>query len=221
MRGHTELALRHPGPVPEAVRHSLTRIQAESRRMGVIVDDLLLLARLDAGRPLVRAEVDLTRLALDAMDDARAAGPEHRWRLDLAEVPALVVGDGNRLAQAVSNLLANARTHTPDGTEVTLRLEALHSLNEVRLTVTDTGPGLDPELAERAFDRFVRGDGRGRAPPAAAGSVWPSRARRRGARRKHHPDVRAGVHRGDDGAADTAGVTSYGTATRDRLRRPV
>jgi two-component system, OmpR family, sensor kinase len=167
VRGHAELALRHPESMPEGVRHSLTRIEAESARMGVIVEDLLLLARLDAGRPLVREEVDLTRLALDALDDARAAGPDHRWRLELPEEPASVVGDGHRLAQAIANLLANARTHTPAGTEVTLRLERTF-VGEVRLTVTDTGPGLDPELAERAFDRFTRGD---RARSRTSGST--------------------------------------------------
>src|SRR5690242_20746523 len=73
VRGHAELALRHPGPVPAEVRHALERIQAESERMSTLVDDLLLLARLDAGRPLAREPVDMTRLVLDATGDARAA----------------------------------------------------------------------------------------------------------------------------------------------------
>ncbi|GAA2791109.1 HAMP domain-containing sensor histidine kinase [Kitasatospora paracochleata] len=156
VRGHAELALRHPGPVPEPVRHSLRRIDAESQRMGAIVEDLLLLARLDAGRPLAVAEVDLTRVALDGLTDARAAGPGHRWRLELPEDPVLVAGDADRLAQVVANLLANARTHTPEGTEVTLRLERL--AGRTALSVADTGPGIEPELAERVFERFVRGD---------------------------------------------------------------
>ncbi|WP_051965933.1 sensor histidine kinase [Kitasatospora mediocidica] len=155
VRGHTELALRHRGPVPPAVRHSLTRIDAESRRMGLLVEDLLLLARLDAGRPLALGEVDLTRIALDCTADARAAGPEHRWCLVLPERPVLVSGDGDRLRQVVGNLLTNARTHTPQGTEVTLRLAAARG---VRLTVTDTGPGIGLQPPERAFERFVRGD---------------------------------------------------------------
>lgn len=163
VRGHAELALRSPEPMPDSVRHSLTRIEAESQRMGVIVEDLLLLARLDAGRSLAREDVDLTRLALDAVDDARAAGPAHRWRLDLPEQPVVLVGDRHRLAQVVANLLANARIHTPEGTEVTLRVtapapEAGREDSAVRLSVTDNGPGMDPELADRAFDRFVRGD---------------------------------------------------------------
>ncbi|MBR7825041.1 HAMP domain-containing histidine kinase [Actinospica sp. MGRD01-02] len=165
VRGHAELALRSPEPMPDSVRRSLTRIDAESQRMGVIVEDLLLLARLDAGRSLAREEVDLTRLALDAVDDARAAGPAHRWRLDLPERPVVLVGDRHRLAQVVANLLANARIHTPEGTAVTLRVavpaapgEAGGKGGAVVLSVTDDGPGMDPELAARAFDRFVRGD---------------------------------------------------------------
>ncbi|WP_233289291.1 cell wall metabolism sensor histidine kinase WalK [Kitasatospora sp. MBT63] len=156
VRGHAELALRHPGPTADAVRHSLTRIDAESRRMGTIVEDLLLLARLDAGRPLALGSVDLTRLALDGTDDARAAGPHHHWRLDLSEEPVVVPGDTDRLRQVVANLLANARTHTPHGTEVTLTLGL--GGGRALLTVTDTGPGIDPEIAPRIFERFVRGD---------------------------------------------------------------
>ena len=175
IRGHAELAQRYPAEVPEPVRRSLGRIEAEAQRMGVLVDDLLLLARLDAGRPLAREEVDLTRLALDAVEDARVAAPDHRWRLELPAEPTTVVGDQHRLAQAIANLLANARTHTPPGTEVTLRLGGGESaqpeagpVEDVRLSVTDTGPGLSADVAERAFDRFVRGD---RARSRASGST--------------------------------------------------
>ncbi|WP_369186057.1 ATP-binding protein [Streptomyces sp. Y1] len=156
VRGHAELALRHPGPVPPEVRHSLGRIEAESRRLGAIVEDLLLLARLDAGRPLADDEVDLTRLALDGAADARASAPGHRWRLDLPEEPVIVRGDADRLRQVVANLLANAAAHTPEGTEVTLRLTPDGPW--IALGVTDTGPGIEPRLAERVFERFVRGD---------------------------------------------------------------
>ncbi|WP_031066547.1 sensor histidine kinase [Streptomyces sp. NRRL WC-3742] len=156
VRGHAELALRHPGPVPPEVRRSLGRIEAESRRMGAIVEDLLLLARLDAGRPLADDEVDLTRLALDGAADAHATAPGRHWRLDLPERPVLVRGDADRLRQVIANLLANAAAHTPDGTEVTLRLAP--TADGVAMTVTDTGPGIDPALAAQVFERFVRGD---------------------------------------------------------------
>ncbi|GAA2100529.1 HAMP domain-containing sensor histidine kinase [Kitasatospora saccharophila] len=153
VRGHAELALRHPGPVPAPVRHSLERISAESRRMGAIVEDLLLLARLDAGRPLAVQDTDLTRIVLDCTADAKAAAPGHRWLLELPVEPVTVPGDPHRLAQVVTNLLANARTHTPDGTTVTLGLAP-----DGRLTVTDDGPGIPAELAPHVFDRFTRGD---------------------------------------------------------------
>ncbi|MCK7622531.1 HAMP domain-containing histidine kinase [Streptomyces sp. RS10V-4] len=162
VRGHAELALRHRGPVPGPVRHALERIHAESQRMSRLVDDLLLLARLDSGRALERAPVDLTRLVLDATDDARAAGPDHRWLLDLPETVVTVTGDEHRLHQVIGNLLANARTHTPAGAAVTVRLAA--GPDGVRLTVADDGPGVPEELRPEIFGRFVRADhGRSRA----------------------------------------------------------
>ncbi|MFD0377048.1 ATP-binding protein [Streptomyces sp. NPDC127112] len=156
VRGHAELALRHRGPVPGDVRHALERIEAESQRMTSLVDDLLLLARLDAGRPLERAEVDLTLLVLDATADARAAGPGHHWRLDLPEEPVVVTGDARGLQQAVGNLLANARTHTPPGTEVTVTLATGPEC--VTVTVADNGPGIPEDLQPEVFGRFVRAD---------------------------------------------------------------
>ncbi|WP_307795035.1 sensor histidine kinase [Actinacidiphila acididurans] len=154
IRGHAELAMRHPGPVPPGVGRALERISAESVRMGGMVDDLLLLARLDAGRPLARDSVDLTRLVLDAVDDARAAGPDHRWALDLPEEPVTVMGDAARLHQIAANLLSNARTHTPAGTKVTVRLR--QTPHATTLAVTDDGPGIPEGLRESVFDRFTR-----------------------------------------------------------------
>ncbi|MBM7439687.1 cell wall metabolism sensor histidine kinase WalK [Streptomyces sp. HB132] len=156
IRGHAELALRHDGVVPSEVRHALERIAVESRRMTRLVDDLLLLARLDAGRPLEHEAVDLTLLILDATDDARAAGPGHHWFLDLPEEPVTVVGDAHRLQQAIGNLLANARTHTPPGTDVTITLTSDRA--EVRVDVSDDGPGIPEELQPEIFGRFVRAD---------------------------------------------------------------
>ncbi|MEZ0088964.1 sensor histidine kinase [Streptacidiphilus sp. EB129] len=157
IRGHAELARLHPQPQAPEVARALERVQAESVRMGGIVDDLLLLARLDAGRPLVRQEVDLTVLAIDAATDAQVAGPGHRWVLDLPERPVAVTGDRDRLHQAVGNLLANARLHTAPGTTVRVRLCRADA--RVRLTVTDDGPGIPEQLRDELFERFTRGGG--------------------------------------------------------------
>ncbi|MFG2695981.1 sensor histidine kinase [Kitasatospora sp. NPDC048407] len=200
VRGHAELALRHPGPVPEPVRHSLERITAESQRMGTVVEDLLLLARLDAGRPLAVEDVDLTRIALDCTADARAAAPQHRWLLELPAEPVTVPGDPHRLTQVVANLLANARTHTPDGTEVTLHLSATPT--DATLTVTDNGPGIPPELLPHVFDRFVRGD--------------PTRSRRTGSTGLGLAIVQAVVQ----AHAGTATVHSEPGATTFRITLP-
>jgi len=151
IRGYTELAQQHPDDVP-AVRQALARVQVESGRMASLVEDLLLLARLDAGRPLAREPVDLTRLLLEAVADARVRAPDHAWQLELPDDPVEVTGDEPRLHQVASNLLANAATHTPPGTTVTVTADA------DGLAVHDDGPGFEPALAERAFERFTRGD---------------------------------------------------------------
>ncbi|WP_328765304.1 MULTISPECIES: HAMP domain-containing sensor histidine kinase [unclassified Streptomyces] len=156
IRAHAELALRHPGPVPDEVRHALGRVAAESHRMSGLVDDLLLLARLDAGRPLDRQPVDLTRIVLDVLDDVRALSPGHRWELDLPEDPVVVPGDEHRLHQVVANLLANARLHTPPGTHVVVALSA--DGQQAALTVTDDGPGIPQDLLPDIFRRFSRAD---------------------------------------------------------------
>ncbi|WP_069885660.1 sensor histidine kinase [Streptomyces luteocolor] len=156
IRGHAELALRHHGPVPAEVRRALERVQGESQRMSRLVDDLLLLVRLDAGRPLAHEAVDLTLLILDATDDARAAGPGHHWLLDLPEEPVTVTGDSHRLQQAIGNLLANARTHTPPGTDVSITLTTHGS--GVHVSVSDNGPGIPDEIRPEVFGRFVRAD---------------------------------------------------------------
>ena len=122
IRGYAELGLRHPGPVPEDVTHALRRVQSESARMTVLVDDLLLLARLDAGRPLEREPVDLSRLAIETTSDARVARTDHRWRLDLPDEPVLVSGDEHRLHQVMANLLSNAGKHTPPDSTVSVAL---------------------------------------------------------------------------------------------------
>jgi two-component system, OmpR family, sensor kinase len=176
IRGYAELALRHHGPVPEDVTHALTRVQSESARMSVLVDDLLLLARLDAGRPLEREPVDLSRLAIDVTSDARVARRDHHWRLDLPSDPVLVRGDEHRLHQVLANLMSNAGKHTPEGSTVTVALHVEESGGDsapdggmlergvrpvaprVELSIVDDGHGIPPELLPDLFERFTRGD---------------------------------------------------------------
>ena len=156
IRGYAELSRRSRQPVPEEVGHVLRRVESEAERMTALVEDLLLLARLDAGRPLAHDPVDLTMLVVDAVSDAHAAGPRHDWQLDLPDEPVLVTGDQARLHQVLANLLANARTHTPEGTTVTVGVSA--SGTGAVLRVTDAGPGIPAELRPHVFERFARGD---------------------------------------------------------------
>lgn len=166
IRGYAELVRRSPEELPDSARRALERVEAESVRMSALVEDLLLLARLDAGRPLAREEVDVAALAVDAVMDAHAAGPEHVWRLDVPEEGAVVVGDAARLHQVVANLLTNARVHTPPGTTVTVGVRG--GEGGVRVEVRDNGPGVPENLMPVLFQRFSRGDG---ARNRAAGST--------------------------------------------------
>lgn len=156
IRGYAEVARRGRDEVPPDVAHALRRVESESTRMTSLVDDLLLLARLDTGRPLAVEPVDLTALVVDAVSDAHVAGPEHRWQLELPEVAIRVPGDAARLHQVVANLLTNARVHTPPGSTVTTTL-AVDAASAV-LTVADDGPGVPVELQPEMFERFARGD---------------------------------------------------------------
>jgi two-component system OmpR family sensor kinase len=146
--GYTELARRRP----ETSGTALDKVETESARMTGLVEDLLLLARLDAGRPLERNTVDLSRLLLEAVDDARVVDRDRSWRLALPDEPLVVAGDEARLHQVVSNLLANARKHTPPGSTVTV------TGTPEGFSVHDDGPGFAPELVPHAFERFTRGD---------------------------------------------------------------
>jgi two-component system, OmpR family, sensor kinase len=165
IRGFSELSLRalrqRPDAAPraetvETTEASLERIQAQSIRMTGLVEDLLLLARLDEGQELVYGSVDLSRLAIDAIADATPAGADHAWELDLDEEPVVVTGDSARLHQVAGNLLANARTHTPAGTSV--RLSVAREGTDAVLRVHDDGPGVDPVIADELFERFSRAD---------------------------------------------------------------
>ena len=156
IRGYAELSRRSRQPVPDEIGHVLRRVESEAQRMTTLVEDLLLLARLDAGRPVARDPVDLTALVVDAVSDAHAAGPRHDWQLDLGDEPVTVIGDEARLHQVMANLLANARTHTPEGTTVTVRVGADGDAATIR--VADRGPGIPAELLPHIFERFARGD---------------------------------------------------------------
>ncbi|NGO48014.1 sensor histidine kinase [Streptomyces ureilyticus] len=156
IRGYAELTRRGREETGPDTRHALGRIESEASRMTGLVEDLLLLARLDAGRPLSYEDTDLSPLVVDAVSDARAAGREHNWRLELPDEPALVQADAARIQQVMVNLFANARTHTPPGTTVTARVHRRGSW--VCLDVQDDGPGIPPELLPRVFERFARGD---------------------------------------------------------------
>ena len=166
IRGYAELTRRGRHELPDDVVHAIGRVESESVRMTALVEDLLLLARLDEGAAIEGATVDLTRLVIDALSDARAAGPDHIWQLELPDEAVQVHGDQPRLHQVVANLLANARTHTPAGTVVTAAL--IRGDGWVTIEVRDTGPGIDPALTPTIFERFVRGDG---SRSRAAGST--------------------------------------------------
>jgi two-component system OmpR family sensor kinase len=157
VRSHAELIAHEFDGLPEPVRSSLRRIESESLRMSRLVDDLLLLARLDSGQPLLREPIDLSLLAVGAITDARVASPDHQWSLDLPDEPVIVAGDDHRLQQVIANLLSNARTHTPAGTTVTVTIRRVGH-GEVEVTVHDDGPGVPAELLSRVWERFVRSD---------------------------------------------------------------
>jgi two-component system OmpR family sensor kinase len=155
IRGYSELSLRDR-TLSETSEQSLQRIQAQSLRMTGIVEDLLLLARLDEGQELVYGTSDLSRLVVEAVGDAQVAAPDHAWSIEVGDEPVLIAGDTARLHQVVANLLANARTHTPAGTHVTASVVREGSDAVVR--VHDDGPGIDPALQAELFERFSRGD---------------------------------------------------------------
>ena len=157
IRGYAELTRRGNYDLPQDVTHSLGRVESEAVRMTSLVEDLLLLARLDAGRDIETAPVDLTRILVDCVSDAHAAGPDHDWELGVLDEPLFVEGDAERLHQVFVNLLANARVHTPAGTRVRIGLEKTERATAV-VTITDNGPGIPKNLQSDLFERFARGD---------------------------------------------------------------
>jgi two-component system OmpR family sensor kinase len=162
IRGFAELHRQGAVTDPDEVSRLLARIEGEAKRMGLLVDDLLLLARLDQQRPLERAPVALDHIAAAAVEAARAAAPERPIELEVAGDgdPLVVDGDEPRLHQVVGNLLDNALAYSPAGTPVTVRVGRTRRDDADLATaeVIDHGPGLTPEQAERVFERFYRVD---------------------------------------------------------------
>ncbi|MEO3934939.1 HAMP domain-containing sensor histidine kinase [Micrococcaceae bacterium Sec7.4] len=176
IRGYTELMRMTEHFTPDGER-SLARVQSQSERMTTLVEDLLLLARLDEGQPLKLTDVDLTQLAIETVSDEKVMGPDHSWRLELPDEPVVVRGDAAQLHQVIANLLSNARKHTAPGTRVVTGV--MRSADgSAMVTVTDNGGGIPPEFLSRVFARFARAD-TARTPVANSAAV-------------HQPDGTAG-----------------------------
>jgi len=168
IRGYAELTRRDREQLPTEAAYAMSRVESEAERMSHLVEDMLLLARLDAGPDLDLQPCDLSEIVINAVSDARVAGPDHAWQLTLPHYPVIAYGDQHRLQQVMANLLANARTHTPPGTQV--HTEVSVSGPQAVVTVTDNGPGIPPEVSNRVFERFARGDAsRMRTPDARTG----------------------------------------------------
>ena len=213
IQGYTEVARRlvtatrddRPDKRGDDLVYALSRVHAESRRMSQLVEDMLLLARLDAGRPLDDDQVDLSQMVIDAVSDAHMAGPEHRWALNLPDQPVVVVGDRQRLHQVLANLLSNARIHTPAGTTVTTTL-AMGNDGSTTLTVADSGPGIPSDLLPEIFERFARGDA---SRSRAAGSTGLGLAIAQAVAHAHGGTI--AVDSGPDGSAFTVTLSARGT----------
>ena len=155
IRGFAELHRQGAVPDGEKTRELIARIEKESMRMGYLVEDLLMLARMDQSRELVIADVDLSHLVKEAVSSAQAAGPDHPVTMDIAH-DVHTQGDADKIYQVVTNLLANARAHTPSGTPIHIATYSDETGSYV--TVADKGPGLSPEDQARIFERFYRVD---------------------------------------------------------------
>lgn len=161
IQGYAELTRQDSEALPPTTEYALARIESEARRMTSLVDELLLLSRLSEGEDLQTDDIDLADLVVNAVNDASVAAPTHKWVKDLPEEPVWVRGDHARLHQLVSNLLTNARVHTPPGVTVTAGITLHHNGSGppyAELAVDDDGPDIDPDVLPRLFERFVRAD---------------------------------------------------------------
>ena len=157
IRAYAELSQRSYDDASPALRRNVDRIESEAVRMTSLVEELLLLARLDSEPESDVRDVDLSAMVTEAVMDAHHAGADHVWRMEMTEDPVVLRADGRQLRQVVVNLLANARIHTPPGTTVVTSLR--RAADRVELVVTDDGPGIPADLQPTLFERFVRGDG--------------------------------------------------------------
>ena len=155
IRGFAELHRQGAVPEGEKTKELIGRIEKESMRMGYLVEDLLMLARMDQSRELVMTDVDLSQLVTEAVTSAQAAGKDHPVTMDIAH-DVRTQGDADKIYQVVTNLLANARAHTPDGTQI--HVSTYSDENGSYVSVADNGPGLSLEDQERVFERFYRVD---------------------------------------------------------------
>ena len=157
VRAYAELSRGEYSSAPAGLQRNVDRIESETIRMSGLVDDLLLLARLDIEPEPQNDEVDLSEILVDAVRDAHTMAPGHVWHMDMDEEPVIVAGDSEQLRQVVVNLLANARTHTPSGTTVSATLRQTDD-GQTSLEIADDGPGIDAGLLPFIFERFVRAD---------------------------------------------------------------
>jgi two-component system OmpR family sensor kinase len=193
IQGYAQLFRHGAHSRPNDLAKAMARIEAEAGRMAVLIDELTLLAHLDQGRLLERAPVDLSRMAAEAIEDARVVEPDRPIAYQDGG-PVMVVGDEVRLRQALANLLANLREHTPPAAPATVRVGV--AAGAARIEVIDSGPGLAPQECERVFERFYR-------------STTPASVRRRhGGSGLGLSIVRAiaEAHGGRAGATSTRGV---------------
>ena len=156
IRGFAELHRQGAVQGEQATKELIARIEKESLRMGSLVEDLLLLARLDQAREMSKDPVNISVAVREAVESARAAGPNHPITVTTPDEDLYILGDANRIHQVIANLLANARAHTAEGTPITVTLA--HSDTGTTVSVSDTGPGLSQADQERIFERFYRAD---------------------------------------------------------------
>lgn len=158
IRGYSELVRRSPEELPPDAKNALGRVESEAIRMTRLVDDMLLLARLDSGRTITMAPTNVVEQVLEAVADAHVAGRDHQWRLDIPETdqPVLVLGEPDQMRQIWGNLLTNARIHTPPGTLVTARVRVKGQ--QVVIEFENNGPEIPEGLRDHLFDRFTKGD---------------------------------------------------------------